>query len=375
MRIRLMLVLPLFCLFTPAMADPVADLHAAEVAVADQSSATRAAALRDALAQVLVKLTGTSEVLESEAATSMLGNAGRFLQQYRYRTIEPPPTDPEAPRLALRADFDGRALERNLRAAGLPLWGRERPMTLVWIARDDAGGRELLGARQGHAEADALSRAAQRRGLPMRLPVMDAEDATRVSFMDVWGVFEEPLLEAAARYAPDAVLAGNIFQAGDDLWAGRWTLLRDGMRQRWEVSGESPEAVVNAAVDALAEHFSREFAVAAPLAGGDGVAMLIENVRSLEDYSRVLSYLGNLSVVKAAHLVQVDGETLQLRLELNGTSRALEQTIALGRQLEPVAEPVRESREISVPLGMPVDDVEEIDAVRERVLRYRYSRR
>lgn len=362
---RLMLLLALLLSSLPLAADPVTDLHAAIVPVTDQSAATRASALKDAMAQVLIKLSGSENVLATDAGQELLGSPDRYLQQYRYTPIDPPPADPDAARLALHAEFDGRALANRLREAGIPLWGRERPMTLAWIAINDDTNRDLLAADGARSETDALKRAAQRRGLPLELPQMDQQDVTRVSFMDVWGAFEEPLVEASRRYSPDAILVGSIFPAGDDLWAGRWTLLREDGRQRWEVSAPSAEAVVVAATDSLAERYASEFAVHATVDGGAGIAIEVAGIERLEGYAKVQDYLGGLSMVRSVRLLSVEGERLRLALELNGTIRALEQAIALGRTLEPVR---AASQEVVVPLG----EQSEVSPPAEPVLRYRY---
>lgn len=319
---------------TSASADPVSGLHAADVLVHDQGAETRAAALKDALAQVLIKMTGSQSVLDVAETAALLENPARFLQQYRYESVRPAPVDPAAPRLTLHAEFDGAALEQRLRAGGFPLWGRERPLTLAWIAFNDGAAREIIGRDPVNPVSGALQRAATRRSLPLALPVMDPQDATRVSFMDVWGVYEEPLLAAASRYSPDAVLVGSVFNAGDGLWGGRWTLLRDGQRERWESSGASPEAVATDAIDALTERYAEEFAVHGAMPGESVALIEITEVGQLRDYAAVQSYVSRLSVVKDARLRLVDGGTLRFELELNGGVRALEQAIALGRVLE-----------------------------------------
>lgn len=347
---RFFLVLVLLAAIMPgANADPVRDLYAANVAVHDQSAEVRAAALTDALGQVLVKITGTQAVLETAEAKALLQNPARYLQQYRYEAVRPIPLDPAMPRLALHAEFDAAAVERQVRNAGLPLWGRERPLTLVWLAMSDNNERQLLGATSTAPVTAALQRAAVRRGLPLALPAMDKDDATRVSFMDVWGVYEEPLLAAAERYSPDAVLSGSVFSAGNDLWAGRWTLLRDGQRQRWEISGATPEMIATMAMDMLAEHYADEFAVHS---GGtrDHVTLEVSEVSALKDYAAVQSYLASLSTVKDVRLVAVDAAGLRFELDLNGTVRGLEQSIALGRVLQALPR-----GETVIRLGAPVE--------------------
>lgn len=370
-----------------AVADPVTDIYSADVPVRDQSGETRNAALQDALAQVLVKATGTQAVLETDTARELLANPARFLQQYRYQPVRPAPVDPDALRLALHAEFDATSIEGRLRSAGLPLWGRERPLTLAWVAVTDSPERALIGAATANPLTDVLRRSASRRGLPLVLPQLDAEDLTRVSFTDVWGVFDEPLLAAATRYGPDAVLVGAIFRAGDDMWAGRWTLLRNDERVRWEVSGASAEAVTVAGIDGLAEHYSGEFSVQGTVAQ-ENILVEVTNVDALRDFATVQGYLSGLSAVKDVQLKVVEGDTLRFELSLGASSHVLEQSIALGRLLEPLPE----SQETVVHLGgdapagnstipgadtAPAGEANVIPALQAappapRILRYRY---
>jgi len=381
--------LPLATLLPAAHADPVRDLYAADVPVKDQSTQVRAAALKDALGQVLVKVTGTQGVLETTAARELLENPSRYLQQYRYESIRPVPADPEMPRLALHAEFDGAALEKRLHGAGLSLWGRERPMTLVWLALSDSNQRQILGATSPVPLVDALRRAATRRGLPLELPVLDSEDLTRVSFMDVWGIYEEPLLAGAERYSPDAVITGSVFSAGDDLWAGRWTLLRNGQRQRWEFTGATPDAVVVAAMDMLAEHYAEEFSVYAGTGQGK-VILEVSEIAALKSYATVQSYLSALSAVKDVRLLAVDEQLLRFELDLNGSVHTLEQAIAVGRVLAPMpksetvvrlGQPAVNEPSVDEPVLPPTESSADADAVEtdlqvmaveRQVLRYRF---
>lgn len=85
-----------------ALADVVADLYTATVPVADQSAQALAAASKEAMAQVLVKVSGTRDVLQSPSVAAALGDARNHVQQYAYVHGRPP----EAP-LSLRFEFSG----------------------------------------------------------------------------------------------------------------------------------------------------------------------------------------------------------------------------------------------------------------------------
>lgn len=324
------------------------------VPVENQSTTEREAALETALREMLVRLSGSAEVLESTASEELLRNPSRYVQRFSYerRTVLATPeagaaaeldglrVEPvETEQLMLHARFDIDALERRLRSYGLPVWGRERPHTLVFMAVDDPNkGRRIIGAEHGLAKA--WEEAGERRGVPVQLPAMDVEDQGSISVMDIWGVFEDPLHAAADRYDPNAVLVVSAWPASDSSWALRGSLLRENeTNQRWELQAKSLEAAVAAMIDALAETYAQEFAVAANRGfglGNDRVEMEIRDLGSLEGYAAVLDYISGLSAVESVQVVRVTADRIHLEIKLRGSREALEKAIALGRMLEPV---------------------------------------
>ena len=81
------------------------DLFEAEVPVSSQTPVVRTTAMQQALAEVLVRVTGQRELLQQPSGRALLGNAGNYVQQYRYFTV--PGTEP--PQLKMRVRFDGEA--------------------------------------------------------------------------------------------------------------------------------------------------------------------------------------------------------------------------------------------------------------------------
>jgi uncharacterized protein len=71
---------------------------------------------------------------------------------------------------SLQVDFDPVSTDRALRQAGLSLWGSNRPAIPRLVAeRFRSRVQSLVG--DGQSVAEPLRRAAQHRGLPLRLPL------------------------------------------------------------------------------------------------------------------------------------------------------------------------------------------------------------
>ncbi len=194
---------------------PVAGLYRAVVPVAGQGPEERRDGIRAALEEVLVRVTGQAEAPRDPRAAPLLEAAARFVEGYRFL-----PGGEGLPlgmqRLEVR--FQREPLEQALYRAGLPVWGRDRPAVLLWLAVRAPQGRELVGGELQPAVQRALLEAARRRGLPLMLPLLDLEDRARLSEAEVWAGFAEPALAAAKRYAPEAVALGRLEPAGPG-WA------------------------------------------------------------------------------------------------------------------------------------------------------------
>jgi len=76
---------------------------------------------------VLVRVTGRRSAADDPALAPLVGNARRYVQQYR-----------GTPDNQVWVSFDGPAIERWLTQNGQPLWGHERPTTFVWLTAQTA---------------------------------------------------------------------------------------------------------------------------------------------------------------------------------------------------------------------------------------------
>lgn len=341
-------LLPFWLAAGAAPAAEVRDLYEAEVVVADQQAEARQQAMRDGLAEVLVRATGYSATAQDPALADLLGNAPRYVQQYRYRTV--PATDTMPAALALWMSFDANTINQSLRERGQPVWGSARPLLLVWLALETGSERRLVSAAESVGWS-SLETAARRRGLPLRLPLLDLEDQARVTAADVWGGFQETVLNASARYQPQAVLLGRLYHDRQGVWHARWTLRVGEEALHWDNTGAVPDEVLTAGVESSADALAARFAQVGALNSGTQLSLRISDVNSLADYARLLSYLNSLSGVSAVQVTVVESRTVSCRLTLEVGPDAVARTIGLGTTLAampaavPAADPLSPERQ------------------------------
>ena len=120
-------------------------LYEADVVWHEGDAAAREEAFRQALRQVLVKVTGQRHLGEPAQVELLVEYAQALVQQYELRTATVASGDVtvQEPRLWVR--FDEAAVDRLVEDAGLPVWSRPRPRAAGLAGRParrrPAGGR------------------------------------------------------------------------------------------------------------------------------------------------------------------------------------------------------------------------------------------
>lgn len=321
-------------LFLPwlAVAAGGGDLFTAEKVVADEGSETRNRVLSELLAEVLVRVTGNAAVAGQPAARDLLGEAPSLVQQYRYRSAE---LNGEVVRY-LSARFDQPVVERMLRERNLPVWV-QRPRVLLWVATERAGQRVLLNLDNEPAARTAVLAEAQRRGMPLQLPLMDLEDQTQLSPADVWSDYQAAIGQASARYPHDLIVTGRLRAQASDKWSGIWSILDRTGSQTLQTPALGLGDALAFAIDQVQTLLAARYAPMPGTGAGHGTLVRFSDVYDLAAYGRLVSYLEGLEPVAELALRHVKGDSFMFEFELRGSAQDLARTLRSDGRL--VAEP------------------------------------
>jgi len=325
-----MLLWTLLALFAArgAVAEVVADLYSASVPVEDQSAKALNAASRQALSEVLVKVSGSTALLQSPPVVSALGEARSQVQQYAYVRGEAG----EAP-LWVRFEFDGGYITDLVTQAGAPLWTANRPQVLAWVVIEDEQGRRFISWDGTPQQAKQLDNAFSRRGVPLQLPVFDLGDLAALSPDDAWRLEEAAILAASARYNVQDVLVGRLAPAAEGNAAGEWRYFYQDNRIDRSVTAPDLQAFFREGVNIVAGEMASRYAVA-PTAGQEGgVLMSVHGVSTYADYAAIVRWLEKLEPVRHANVERVQGDRLDLRLEAQADATKLAAIIELNNRL------------------------------------------
>lgn len=333
------LILIVFVLFsTVASAVEVHGLYQVEIPVPDQTRDSRLLAYREALQQVLVRVSGQSQVMMQRQFHEIMDNSWKLVQSYRYRQMdvqEALDKGLEHASLVLVVQLDPEQIKRLLREAERPIWGQVRPNTVTWVVVEQGGKRELLGAASSHPAKRILERRAELRGLPLQFPLLDLVDQQAVTVSDVWGGFTEPVKNASLRYSDDAVFFGRVFSRGKR-WIGEWHLVVRGHESHWNVRGDNLAAVLQPSVDIAVDDIALRYAQSTSEGESAGYTRVkVWNVQSLSDYAAVIKYLEKQISVVDVIPETVGSDTVVFRIRTEGNWSNVAKAISLGNILYP----------------------------------------
>ena len=327
--------------------------------LASHAPAEQKRALQEGLRRVLVRVSGRRDVGTSPGMQRAFGEPQRYTEQMALAQA--------ATGEVLRLRFNRAAVESLLKSSGLPLWSARRPTLVLWLITD-APRRGVIGRNSSDGTLAAVRAEAKDRGLPLVVPLGDAEESAAVVGA-IEAKVQTPIAGVSARYGSQVALVGRLKRgggsranaggvgvaaAGQSLvgqlltgqsLTGQWWLVDPFGVQTVTLPAasiaEEAAAAVEWAIRRVASPANARSATGAVV----GYAALVGGVRSFTDYAGVLNSIKALEVVNDVDVMAYDGDQLELRIPsrlpfavlARGIAAARGLTVALGDRPTPAA--------------------------------------
>jgi hypothetical protein len=296
----------------PAFGESLGDLYSVTVPYTGENES----AFREAMRDVLVRVTGRRDAPELENLAPLVAQASRYVASYR-----------RAAGNQLTVNFDGAAIENAVDASGLAFWGNERPVTLVWLAIDRGSGRRaLVSASDTSAEKTRIDANAERRGLPLVWP--DAGDDLVRAMQQAWSGTQDSLIDAARRYGADGVLIGRARLSDSGTYAVEWSFSSAGVAAT--ASGE-----LEAGPELAAERYAGIYASRGASQRSEQL-VTITGIGSLEAYAAALKTLSKLAPVRGVSVDEVTPDAVSFLVNVRGDPESLHQAIQRDGRLQAI---------------------------------------
>lgn len=303
----------------------VDNFYTVSALVNDQSRAERSKGLSAASKEMLVRLSGSTNVLKSSTAQKILSAPARYVKGYRYE------------KGSLVVSFQPGAMEQTLVSSGLPVWSKNRPETLIWLAIEGGRGRYIVKNNSANLPNRLVQLAAQRRGLPLMWPLNADIDSAKVEFADIKGAFVGTINRASEDYQAQSIVLGYVRQLSGQRWQAQWRLLRNGQTVELGDPQGSLQGVIDNGINALAHELSQEFAVAvSEQARTEPLRVEVKGADTLERYAQARKYLESLVMTERVGVDEVTSKSTSFQLILRGSKSDLQRAIKLGSTMRVV---------------------------------------
>lgn len=322
MRFLGLLITLLFSFNTQAVI--VSDLYEVTLAVADQSSEELSQAASEGLQQVFIKVTGSTETLASEALQQTSSEAMRFVKSYRYSQSDE--------QLLVRLQFAQTPIEAKIKDAGFPIWGRSRPLLLIWQAAESNRQRHII--NQEHPQLyQAIEQAMNQRGVPILWPNLDLEDQISLPVNHLWGLFRNSIEQAAARYLTDAFMAGKLNQSTDGIWHYQGFLQLQQEHLNIQLQHEEQNALLHLVAGEIASFLAEHYAVADTLSAS-GQQITVQGIKNFKQYQHLLEYLNANIAIKNVAVTAISQDQLSVSLDLSTDWHRVWQNLSFDKRLQ-----------------------------------------
>ena len=307
----------------PAASAVVDGLYTATVARRSDVSDARNAAIADAMTNVLVRVTGSRQAATAPELEFLRAGPDRYVESFVFLSTS------EA-----LVSFLPRDIERELAAAGWPLWGAERPLSMLWIAVTDQFGDQALVAAGGpppdaqysanmqqllNTIREDVTTIAAQRGLPWVLPDFASAEDVALQCPQVWDYRFEELAAISAAWDADATVIARVRQSviGTDV---EWLLQSESQYLSY------PGAGIADGIHWLADAYAGQYS---SVGGWRPLTLRVHGVADFDTYARVLAYLESVSVLTDVDVEAFSGGELQLRTQSRGDTSVVSRTLGL----------------------------------------------
>lgn len=226
-----------------ALAAPVAGLYQVREPLAADTEECRNEAFGRAFATLVQRMTGRAGDAQAAGLAAVAQAPQNLALGYAFQEDE------------LQVSFDAASVLQALREAGLPVWGSDRPVMLMWWVQEGLHGKNLLG--EGNNRSLNLQQAALNRGLPARFPLADLNELMQADKGWDDAAQVQTMLQG---YAADVLLVVESHEQEGAI-SGSWQLLGTEKTQTGTLAGDSLVEAADGMFLQLAAALAEDYAV------------------------------------------------------------------------------------------------------------------
>lgn len=338
-------MLRILCLLMCMVAGPVFaqqqnDLYHTEVQLTGSDKAENIAK-QEGLVNVLIKVSGQTDIAQNEVIKKALAQSDRYVTQMSFVEYD------DAPR-AMKLGYNSKMVLNLLTQSEQSIWETPRKSVLVWIVNEYNYQRSIIWEQSNNSLITRIKEAANERGLPVMFPVGDFDDVTSIEIPDLWGNFKKPIADASERYNPQAILVVKV--RGN---SSSWTLF-DTTPQYLPTTSTKPlegreSGAVQLAdmVNNVSDYFAKKYTKNLGAVVSQSEMISIEGIHSTRAFFTIEKQLKQLNSVASVQVDTIQGNKVTYTLNLLGDFEQFNQELlSKNKALSLIPEVIEEDKAI-----------------------------
>jgi len=314
--------------FSLGICAEVQDIYTVRLPVTSQSQKVLQEAQKQALGQVLQRLTLQTETAPIQAMLLGQAQIGQYIQSYGYEKN----TTDDAP-WSLVAKFDGKKINQQLLNWQIPLIGDNRPVLLALIlVNDNSGSRVLISQQSGQAQYQLMNQEARRWGIPLVFPANDLADLQNFQIQDIAAFNLAPLASGAKRYGVNGLLVGQINNLGNGSYVSKWEMAFGDNAFQWQLSDESISNILQLSLNNVVKKYADLFSITSD--DEQLIDVQVDGVNSLAQLKKLIDYLSSIDAVAQVVVQEIEQGAVVLKVSTIGGVQVFVDSLAADAQLQ-----------------------------------------
>lgn len=299
----------LMCMVTSSVFAKQNDLYHTEVQLTGSEKAENMAK-QEGLVNVLIKVSGQTDIAQNEVIKKALTQSDRYVTQMSFVEYK------DGPR-AMRLGYNSNMVLNLLTQSEQSIWETPRKSVLIWVVNEYNNQRSIIWEQSNNSLITRIKDAANERGLPVMFPVGDFDDVTSIEIPDLWGNFKKPIADASERYTPQAILVVKV--RGN---RSSWTLFDTTSQYLPTTSTKPLEGQESGAVQLadmvnhVSDYFANKYTKQLGAVVSQSEMISIEGIHSTRAFFAIEKQLKQLNSVASVQVDTIQGSTVTYTLNL-----------------------------------------------------------
>jgi len=268
------------------------------------------------LKQVLVKVSGYSDISSDQQVNEALVHAREWLQRYHY--LNNPGQN--GSQQWVWVQFDPHPLNALLKRTKHIAWTTPRSKTLIWFLLDHDGNQQVLKEDDDMPLAKQFDQLLNQRGLPYVFPKMDEHDQWLLQSKALWRLQTKQIMKASSRYHSDQVaVIKMVFQPHDKAWHVAMHVLNRVGEKVIILQNPSLSQLLIQLSDGLLTQTYAAASLIDTLQQQTVAELDVTGINSMEDYQSLMDVLRKQPLVKEISLQGLFAHGVYLKLNIAGS--------------------------------------------------------